>query len=92
LGNVFVLIESVFGRFAFPEIHTQFDEEEHDRLEGGDRAVARPFRGDMFVQDGEGGGGLVDGDELLRPSEHILRASMQRWRHFGCGYERWSNE
>jgi hypothetical protein len=66
LRNVLVLIEAVFGRFAFPQVDAEFDEEEHDRLQGGDRTIPGPLGGDMFVQYIESGLGLINCDEFLR--------------------------
>ncbi len=33
LRSVFILIESIFGKFAFLEIHTKLDEQDHHRFE-----------------------------------------------------------
>jgi hypothetical protein len=66
LRDVLVLVESIFGSFSFSQVDRQFDKKEHHRLQGGDGAVPRAFRGDMFVEDIEGRLGLLDGDEFLR--------------------------
>ena len=49
LSDVLVLIQSIFGRFAFLQIDRELDEKEHNRLKGGDRTVARPLGCDMFM-------------------------------------------
>lgn len=66
LRSVLVLVKSIFGKFAFLEINAKFDKLQHHRLKGADGTVSGPLRIDMFVQYGEGGRGLPDGDELLR--------------------------
>jgi hypothetical protein len=40
LSDVFVLVQSIFGRFALLQIDREFDEKEHNRLKGGNRTVA----------------------------------------------------
>jgi hypothetical protein len=67
LGDVFVLVETILGSLSFAKIDAQFNEKEHDRFERRDRTAARPLRGDMFVEDIEGGGSLAHGDKFLSP-------------------------
>jgi hypothetical protein len=67
LGDVLVLIESILGGLSFAQIDTELDKQQHDGFEGGDRAAARPFGGDMLVEDVKGGGSLAHGDEFLSP-------------------------
>jgi hypothetical protein len=61
------LIQAILSSLALAQVDTQLNEEEHNRLEGSNRAAAGPLRGNMFVKDGQGGGGLTDGDEFLGP-------------------------
>jgi hypothetical protein len=65
LRRVLVLVKTILCEFAFAEIDTQLNEEDHHRLEGGDGAVAGALRGDMFVEQLEGGLLLLDSDEFL---------------------------
>jgi hypothetical protein len=67
LGDVLVLVETILGSLSFAKVDTQFNEKEHDRFERGDRTAARPLRGDMFVEDIEGGGSLAHGNKFLSP-------------------------
>lgn len=67
LSDIFVLVETILGSLSFAKIDTQFNEKEHDRFERGDGTAARPLRGDMFVEDIEGGGSLAHGDKFLSP-------------------------
>lgn len=67
LGDVLVLVEAILGGLALAKVDGQFNEQEHHRLQRGDGAVAGPLRGDMFVEDGQGSGGLLDGDKFLSP-------------------------
>ena len=67
LGDILVLVETILGGFSFTEIDAQLNEQQHDRLERGDRTAARPLGGDMFVKDIQGSGGLAHGDEFLGP-------------------------
>ena len=65
LGNVLVLVKPVFCRFAFPEVDTEFHEQDHDRFQRADRAVPGSLGRDMFVEKRQGGGRLPNRDELL---------------------------
>lgn len=67
LGDVLVLVKTILGGLALAKIDGQFNEQEHHRLERGDGAVAGPLGGNMFVEDSQGGGGLLNGDEFLGP-------------------------
>lgn len=67
LGDVLVLVETILGGLALAKVDGQFNEQEHHRLQRGDGAVAGPLRGDMFVEDGQGSGGLLDGNKFLSP-------------------------
>ncbi|KAG2027983.1 hypothetical protein GB937_000431 [Aspergillus fischeri] len=68
LGEFDELLEDdLFAAHISAPIDTQFNEKEHDRFERGDRTAARPLRGDMFVEDIEGGGSLAHGDKFLSP-------------------------
>lgn len=66
LRGVFVLIQSIFGKLAFLEIHTELDKKDHYRFQRSSRAIPRPLRCNMFVKDGESSWGLLDGNKLLR--------------------------
>jgi hypothetical protein len=65
LRRVLVLVQAILCELALAEIDTEFDEEDHDRLEGGNGAVAGALRGDMFVEELEGSLLLLDSDEFL---------------------------
>jgi len=65
LGRVLVLVQAILCELALAQIHTEFDKENHDRLERGDGAVTGPLRGDMFVEQLEGSLLLLDSDEFL---------------------------
>ena len=67
LGDVLVLVQAILGRLSLAQVDTQLDKEEHHRLEGRNRAAASPLRGNMFVENGQGGGRLADGDKFLGP-------------------------
>ena len=65
LGGVLVLVQAILCEFALAEIDTQFDKQDHHRLERGDGAVAGALGGDMFVEELEGSLLLLDSDEFL---------------------------
>jgi hypothetical protein len=67
LGDVLVLVQAILGSLAFAEFDGELDKQKHNRFEGSDRAAARPFRGDMFVEDVKGGRSLAHGDKFLSP-------------------------
>ena len=73
LGDVLVLVEGVLGKLALLLLDGELDEEEHHGLQGGDGDIAGALRGDVLVEQGQGGGGLVDPDELVGALENILR-------------------
>jgi hypothetical protein len=66
LSDVLVLVQSIFGRFAFFQIDRKFDKKEHNWLKRGDRAVAGSLGCDMFMKDCQRSRGLANGDEFLR--------------------------
>lgn len=66
MRDVLVLVKTIFGGLAFPQVHAKFHEKEHNRLQRGDGAVPGSLGGDMFVEDSERSLRLVDSDELLR--------------------------
>lgn len=65
LGDVLVLVETILRGLSLAQANTKLDEKDHDRLQGGDRRVARALGGDMVVEKLEGAEVLVDGDEFL---------------------------
>jgi hypothetical protein len=65
LGSVLVLVQAVLCELAFAQIDAEFDEEDHDGLEGGNGAVSGALGGDMFVEELEGSLLLLDSDEFL---------------------------
>lgn len=65
LCGVLVLIETVLGLLSPALLNAQFDEEQHDRLQGRQGLVSGSFRGDMFVEKIESGGWLPDSNELI---------------------------
>jgi hypothetical protein len=65
LGGVFVLVKAVFRELASPQVDTEFDKKEHDRLEGDDGTIASPLRDNMLVEDGERSGCLANSDKFL---------------------------
>lgn len=65
LRGVLVVVETILGSLALSQLNTKFDEQEDDRLERGDGAVAGALGGDMLVEDGQSRLLLVDCDELL---------------------------
>jgi hypothetical protein len=65
LSDVLVLIQSIFGRFAFFQIDGKFDKKEHNRLKRGDRTVAGSLGCDMFMKDCQCSRSLTNGDEFL---------------------------
>jgi hypothetical protein len=67
LGNVLVLVKTILGGLALAKVDGQLNKEEHHRLEGGDGAASGSLGGDMFVEDGQGGGSLTDGNQFLGP-------------------------
>lgn len=66
LCGVFILIQSIFGKLALFEIHTELDKQDHYRFQRSSRAIPRPLRCDMFIEDGKSSWGLLDGNKLLR--------------------------
>lgn len=66
LRGVFVLIESIFGKLAFLEIHTELDKEDHYRFQRCSGAIPRPLRCNMFIEDGKSSWRLLNGNKLLR--------------------------
>jgi hypothetical protein len=51
LCDVLVLVETILGSLALPQAYAKLDEKDHDRLQGGDRGVAGPLRGNMVVKE-----------------------------------------
>lgn len=43
LSGVFVLVQPVFGKFAFFKVNAKLDKEKHHRLQGGDGTIPRPL-------------------------------------------------
>lgn len=66
LRGVLVVVETILGGLALSQLNTQFNEQEDDRLERGNSAVAGALGSDMLVEDGQSRLLLVDCDELLR--------------------------
>ena len=65
LCGVLVLVEAIFGEFAFAEIHTQLDKQDHHRLERGDGAVTCTLGDDMFMEKLQRGLRLLHSDQFL---------------------------
>ena len=65
LRGVLVVVETILGSLALSQLNTKFDEQEDDRLERGDGAVAGALGGDMLVEELQGGLLLLDSDEFL---------------------------
>jgi hypothetical protein len=65
LGGVLVLVQAVLCELAFAEVNAELDEEDHDRLQRDDGAVAGALRGDMLVEELQGGLLLLNSDEFL---------------------------
>lgn len=65
LRSVLVVVETVLGGLALSQLNTKFNEQEDDRLERSDGAVAGALGGDMLVKDSQSRLLLVDCDELL---------------------------
>lgn len=65
LSDVLVLVQPIFGRFAFFQIDGKFDKKEHNRLKRGDRTVAGSLGCDMFMKDCQRSRSLANGDEFL---------------------------
>lgn len=66
LRGVFILIQSIFGKLALLEVHTELDKKDHYRFQRSSRAIPRPLRCHMFIKDGKSSWGLLDGNKLLR--------------------------
>jgi hypothetical protein len=65
LGGVLVLVQAILCELALAEVDAELDEEDHDGLQRDDRAVAGALRGDMLVEELQGGLLLLDSDEFL---------------------------
>lgn len=65
LSNVLVLVETIFGKFAFLQIDRELDEKKHNRLQRGNRTIAGSLGRDMFMEDRQCRWSLANGDELL---------------------------
>ena len=65
LSDVLVLVQPIFGRFAFFQIDRKFDKKEHHRLKRCDRTVAGSLGCDMFMKDCQRSRSLANGDEFL---------------------------
>lgn len=65
LRRVLVLVETILGEFAFPQVDAQLNKKDHHRLEGGDGAVSGPLVDNMFVEKRERGLGLLHSDKFL---------------------------
>lgn len=71
LSSVLVLVEAVLGELAFAEIDAEFDEEDHDGLEGGNGAVAGPLGGDMFVEEQQ----RIQREEITKQIEELKKTT-----------------
>jgi len=72
LGDVLVLVETILGSLALPQAYAKLDEKDHDRLQGGDRGVTGPLRGDMVVEELERTEILVYGHQFLCALQVLL--------------------
>lgn len=72
LGDILVLVQGILGQLALLLLHRELDQKEHHRLQRGDGNIAGPLRGDVLVEKGQGGGRLLDADELIGAFENIL--------------------
>lgn len=80
LGNILVLVQSILGQLSLLLLNRKLNQEEHNRLERHDGDISRALAGDVLVEEGEGGGCLVDADELVSPLQDVLRLLVRRRR------------
>src|SRR3954447_12713139 len=81
LSDVLVLVQPVFGGFAFFQVDGKFDKKEHNRLKRGDRTVAGSLGCDMFMKDCQRSRSLANGDEFLCPLCQTLSKGSQSPLH-----------
>lgn len=67
LGDIFILIETIFGGFTFAQVDTKFNETDHHRFQRGHRGASSSLGGDMFMENGESGRSLAHADKFCSP-------------------------
>lgn len=82
LRNILILVKGVLGQFALLLFDGQLHQQEHHRLQRGDRNISGTLAGDVFVKQVQGRGGLVDADELVSTLQHIFGFLVRRRRLF----------
>lgn len=80
MREILVLVQGILGQLSLLLFDGELNQQEHNRLEGGDGSASGALVGDVLMEQGQGRRGLVDPDQLVGALQDIFGLLMRRGR------------